>query len=274
MNHLVSVLSAEAKHRERLVPSEHHEDESSSEEDEVDEATALRVHTLEGKVARVRGLTEQSTVAELRRAVEAQVGVAVESQRLYLDSSEKTHHVGMADHGSLELLNDGSRVLGDLGVFPARRGEQPLAAVHLRNRQYEALRSQLAVATEVVEDVLEQHYDKFNDTIAKAQTIKATYDNLAQLVADSRKLVAEARAGLGLRHPNDRTRPLLEDDGDEEDTQPGRPKIRILEDWEQVVEADEALALLAELRELCLRGEHSSSSNGGGHSAAAGSSSS
>lgn len=281
MNHLVSVLCAEAKHRQKLVPgvsaSQAVESDESGEDTDLDDESddgVLRVHTLDGKVARVRGLTEHSTVGELRSAVEAQFGAKVDFQRLYIDGSEKTHHARgfgfSTDHSVLELLNDGSIKLGELGVFPARRGETAVASIHLRNREYEALRSQLAVATEVVEEVLERHFDKFNHSVAIAEQMSERYAGLADRVTRSRKLVSEARASLGLRHHNDRL--VVQDYNDDDDdgheaagvksALVGGGKFRVLDHWEQVVEADEALSLLAELRDACLSANHVADSTG------------
>jgi len=255
MNHLVSVLSAEAKHREKLGPSGAREDDES--DDDADEA--LRVHTLEGEVARLVGLSAESSVAELRLAVEDQVGVSVEYQRLYVDGSEMTHRGVLVDHSlsSLELLNDGSKKLGELGVFPARRGEPPLASLHLRNREYEALRTQLAVATQVVEEVLERHYDTFKETVADAQRMSDRFDQLDKLVADARRVVADARASLGLRHHAHRHHPAMHDDhltdaAVDDDDDDDDKAARVLEQWEEAVEAEEVLTLLDELRAHCL----------------------
>lgn len=255
MNHLVSVLSAEAKNRQKMgspqVSFDEDDDDDPDDPDIGDDE--LFVHTLEGKMVRVRGLSRLSTVTDLRRAVEAQAGALVDDQRLYVDAMDKSHsHSGLRSAGELsgtarfELLKDGATKLEDLGVFPAELGEAPVASVHLRNREYEALRSQLETATEVVETLLEDHFDTFNTAVASAQDMAARYETLKGVVGEARRLVSDARARLGLRHATDPGVVLL----DEEEEAKRSP--RIIEHWEAVVEADEALSLLEELRTKCL----------------------
>lgn len=246
MNHLVSVLSAEARHRHDAGHDEEEEEDDDGSDEEGEDV--VRVHTLEGKVGRVRGLSRHSTVAELRAAVQEQMGVRIEYQRLYVESGPWRF---VLEHSTLELLNDGSRRLGEFGIFPP--------TVHLRNREYEALRSQLQVATEVVEDFLEKHYDEFARSIAEAQRMSSQYENLVKNIAETRRLVADARSNLGLEHYDGAHKKtdgssspssLLADDCSD-DAHPSK-KNRVLEHWEQLVEADEALSLLDELRSRCL----------------------
>lgn len=116
---------------------------------------------------------------------------------------------------------------------------QARGAVHLRNRDYEALRTQLQVATDAVESLLAAHYDTFTNSVDSVQRMATQYQTLKSLSAEARALVADSREKLSL------PRATAEPDGVSE---PPAPENRVLEHWEQQVEAEEALRLIAELR--------------------------
>jgi len=213
MNHLVRVLSAEARQRERQKTKKglsfvvNDNDASDSEEDSAtmsqqqreiysdddDEEEAVKVLTIEGKVVNISGLTPSSTVEDLRSSVEEKTGITVVEMRLYIDSAHLQDLRNLSDLSSrLEPLTDGAKTLGDLGVFSDN------VAVHLRNREYEALRHQLQVATEVLEDVLEDHYDAFQENFERVRQMAKEFDQARTHVAKLKHVVKATRAQLGL----------------------------------------------------------------------------
>ena len=238
MMQLVSILSAEARGRAGRLD----DDEGGAAEG--DEDGDLRVFTLEGSVVRLRGLDGRSTVDELRAAVKRRLGADFEDQRLYVDadSSARGGAVLTSDVtvARLDLLNDGASTLGACGVF---RDGARFGAVHLRNRYYETLRKQLLVATDAVESLLAAHYDTFNASVSSVEKMATQYGTLKDLNARARAHVSDCREKLGLR--KDAPDLALAADPDEA----ADVHDRVLEHWEKQVEAEEALRLLAILRD-------------------------
>mmetsp|Transcript_29481 Transcript_29481/g.88163 ORF Transcript_29481/g.88163 Transcript_29481/m.88163 type:complete len:258 (-) Transcript_29481:15-788(-) len=227
MSQLVSILSAEA--HGRGAADEESDGASTDDED------AVVVHTLEGATVRLRGLNRASTVDELRAAVRRRLGAGFEDQRLYV-SPDAAALLTSESVARLDLLTDGGLRLGACGVF---REGAAAGDVHLRNRAYETLRTQLQVATDAVEHLLAAHYDKFHESVESVQRMARQYQALKRLNGEARGLVDDCRDRLGLRAAPD---PLTA----EEDAP--RRGGRVLEHWEAQVEAEEALRLLAELR--------------------------
>jgi len=213
---LVEVLSAEARRATR----------TTDESDDDTPQTCVRVHALEGAVATL-DLGPAATVRDLRRAVARAVGGAAADQRLYASAA-----------GRLELVRDDEATLVDAGIWlqNERRG-----AVHLRSAAYERLQAQLATATGAVEQLLEERYGPFHESVSSVRTTTTQYQTLRTLAADAKASVGACRAQLGLRRP-------VEVDGLADPAEAPPAGAGVLEHWEARVEAEEALRLLAELR--------------------------
>ena len=191
MNHLVKVLAAEARQRERRKGKGYSDEVVEEGGPSDDEEEAVKILTIEGRVVKIAGLVPSSTVDALRSAVEEKTGVTAAEMRLYIDAGAT--NLNLSDLSSrLEPLNDGSATLGDLGVFTEH------VALHLRNREYESLRHQLAVATEVLEDVLEAHYDAFQENFERTRYMAMDFDVVRSEVAKLKEKVTKTRVALGL----------------------------------------------------------------------------
>mmetsp|Transcript_11544 Transcript_11544/g.34544 ORF Transcript_11544/g.34544 Transcript_11544/m.34544 type:complete len:324 (-) Transcript_11544:810-1781(-) len=196
MNHLVKVLSAEARQRQKnkLKFGEEEQDvvkERTSSDSEEEEEEAVKILTIEGRVVRVLGLTPSSSVEDLRKAVEEKTGST--DVRLFLDSAHLDDLRNLSDLSTrLEPLRDGAATLGDLGVFTEN------VALHLRNREYESLRHQVRVATDVLETVLEDHYDAFQENFERVRKMAAEFDAARAHVAVLKARVLKTRKVLGL----------------------------------------------------------------------------
>jgi len=212
MLHLVALLSNEAAN-DRPTPS-----------DCGDGGGGVRVQTLGGNVTTLQGAGPTWTVAEVKSAIFSQLGTPVSDQRLYVDGPPST--AGVVGISRLELLRDGDSIIGDCGLFNLS------GRVLLRSRGYEALRQQLEYSTNIVDTLLEAHYDSFHSSVQSIQKMEAQFDTLDGLTQSARGLVGDCRSSLGCRARENGAK-----QGDE---------IAAL--WERKVEADEALVLLARLR--------------------------
>uniref|UniRef100_A0A7S3JS14 Ubiquitin-like domain-containing protein n=1 Tax=Aureoumbra lagunensis TaxID=44058 RepID=A0A7S3JS14_9STRA len=209
MGHLVRVLSAEAKQRQKFAKDGkiNQDDDDKSDVSEVlaeeELASVVRVLTLEGRVIKARGLNVMNTVADLRKVIAQETGASLLEMRLYIDlgTSQNRALGDLAAASSLELLHDGTRTLQDVGLLTAPEWR----AVHLRNREYEALRTQLAVATEVIERILEHHYDDFAANFHNVEDLANEFDQFYNSVTQARACVIKARDALGLPRGGSRT---------------------------------------------------------------------
>ena len=282
MKHLVKVLSAEARQRRgsvvqlddaETIKKKTPYDASDSDEEE---ASAVRVLTIEGGALSIEGLTPASTVEELRRAVEGKTGISKVEMRLYIDTSHLEDLRNLSDLSTrLEPLNDGAATLGDLGVFTEN------VALHLRNREYESLRHQLQVSQTVLEDVLEDHYDAFQDNFERVRQMAKDFDTARAHVAHLKDRLRKTRAALGLpesRIFNDlpttddnnnkkSKKKIVDDDADDDSEQNeddddddddgnhlafARRKTRLIDVFEKKAEQDEIIRLLSDLRRRSL----------------------
>ena len=177
---------------------------------------------------------------ELEGAVEARLGVPPEEQRLYVP--DQAAKVSSANSGvkKLELLCSGPRRLGDYGLF---KGVFVEDRVFLYNAAYEAIRSQLAVATRVVDAILDEHYDSFQQSVVAVQRMADQFDKVRALAAEARAHVDGCRDALFKEDPAQADR-RAEDAG----RRLRGPKSQLVKLWATKLEAEAALEMLAQLR--------------------------